>query len=172
MWPPTKQLYDAVDVLHRKLILGLLHLQRLGEETEAQFHARRHHIAATHAAKHLKWSDRFLLRAHAWNSHCLRGHVSTPASLHLQEGREGKLEKQRLAFILANGTMGDSISIAAGRLGTRFRRGRPPMRYEEGIKRSKERHEEVVKLQTDKRLRHTTRKKNRIKHDTASMKDR
>ena len=109
----------------------------LSDET---FHRRRHNVASSLANKHIRWSDRLLLRAHNWQAHLERAHVASPATLHCNERHEILLRRMHFDFIAENGTQGDRISILAGRFGTRVSRGRPAMRWQDGLDRSKTRH--------------------------------
>ena len=151
VWPPTRKTYEGVDALQRKMLLGLLQISRLEAETDAAYYARRHNIASTIANRTTRWSDRLLVRAHNWQGHLLRAHVPSPATAQAALKHEVTLERMRFNYIELNGTQGDTISVTAGRFGTRQFRGRPPMRWAEGLKRSEERCKQVLESIKDKR---------------------
>ena len=78
--PPTRTLHDAIDALQRKFLAIVIATPRLPEEDDGAFLRRRSNIAATVQRKRLSWSERLLLKCHAWDAHCRREHVVTPAS--------------------------------------------------------------------------------------------
>ena len=145
-FPPSRRTYDAIDQQQRNMILCLIAPPRRPDEDDRAFHARRHNIAATFANKAIRWSDRLLLRAHAWQQHLERGHVPSPAASHAKANHAECIKNLRLDYIFRNGTQSDTLSAHAGRFGMRLSRGRPPMRWEEGLARSKQRLEELLLL--------------------------
>ena len=150
-WPPTRKTYDGVDALQRRMLCALIRTPRLHGEVDAAYHARRNHIASTIANRHLRWSDRLLLRAHSWQQHLDRGHVTSPATLHAQQKHEAYLQRLRFDYISVHGTQSDTLSTAAGRFGRRLARGRPPMRWGDGLAKSIDRYKEVLEKKNDER---------------------
>ena len=124
-WPFTPTLAKKLDACQRRFLYPLFPVRPRLHETLQEFYTRRHRATSRLANTSGKWSRSWASDLAKWHARLERGHDNYTWSLHILQWRGGFwLEVQRLL----HSARGES------RTKTRLSRGKPSMRWEEGLR--------------------------------------
>ena len=133
-WPPQQQIAAEVDHIQQKMTSSLLKLPREpGEEAEAYVRRRGREARKCNMSQGL-WSQHWFGRAIRWDDHLARpaNQHTWAAKLREYKGKEWLMHRRAL-FAPSAASRGSSVSITAGRTGTRSVHGKVHMRWHDGI---------------------------------------
>ena len=119
-WPSQPTIAKEVDRLLIKMVAALIRTPRLPGETLAEYCQRRNKSASGHCRQLGRWSTYWFGRATQWDAHIERQH-SLCWPILLRPFRDHLWRESHRALRNAQGT------------GLRLQRGRPCMRWEDGV---------------------------------------
>ena len=120
-WPPQPQVATALDRMQTKMMAVLLRTVPNEGESPADYCRRRNQIAAKECRARGQWSKFWYLRSVAWDDHLERAHCPESWPTQLRSVNDATWLDTLRAL---NG---------GGRTRTRVCRGRPAMRWSDGI---------------------------------------
>ena len=120
-WPPQPTFAVELDRLQTKMVAAMMRTPRLPGETAQDFCRRRNISAATHCRSSGRWSHDWFARSTRWDQHIQRSHVPHCWLMLMRSFQDSLWLESCRALSQAHGTT------------TRVCRGRPCMRWHEGI---------------------------------------
>jgi hypothetical protein len=133
-WPPQRQIGSELDHLQQQMTASLMRLPRFpGEEVDV-YVRRRGKAARKICSERGAWSNHWFGRALDWDEHLARPRnlASWPAKLRDYRGRQWLIER-RASFAPSVASRRSSVSVFAGRTGTRSFAGKVHTRWHDGI---------------------------------------
>ena len=133
-WPPQRQVKIELDQLQQKMVASIVRLPQIPGEEAKNYVRRRGRAARKTCAEQGMWSRHWFGRAVRWDEHLARprNFNSWSAQLRDYRGKEWLMDR-RASFAPSVASRGSSVSIYAGRIGTRSVRGKVHVRWHDGI---------------------------------------
>ena len=133
-WPANKTLAERIDSTQRKMMTLLLRTPPLPEEALGRFAARKSNIAAT-VIRHFsrRWSSQWFSKVASWDAHCERHPGNLTTKIKSWRG-DAYLRSLQQPFVPQRPRTDSGFTMLSGRLDTRRRPGRPPTRWQEGVR--------------------------------------
>ena len=130
-WPPQKQIASELDRIQQKMVSIVLHETGQPGEEVPDYVRRRGRIARSLSEQYGLWSHRWFARVIKWDRHLARARngLSWSSRLRTYHGSEWLIE-QRSSFISSSTS---TMSVVAGRTGTRSFQGKVFMRWHDGV---------------------------------------
>ena len=120
-WPPQPLFAKELDSLQAKMVASMMRVPRLPGELLPDFCRRRNRTAAVHCRQAGRWSKDWFARSIRWNDHIQRNHVQHCWLMMLTAFQDQLWLDSCRALSRSHGTM------------TRTQRGRPCMRWQDGV---------------------------------------
>ena len=124
-WPLGESLLSDIGILQKQVVASLIKLPKESWETPEAYCMRRGREAARHIDRSNCWMLKACSRVQSWDAHVIRGHFWSWA-VEARPCRDSVWLQSRRLF-------NRSKSAFAGLLLSRARRGRPRVRWEEGL---------------------------------------
>ena len=133
-WPPQRQIRLELDQLQQKMVASLIRLPRDAGEEAADYVRRRGRSARKICIEQGMWSHHWFSRSVLWDDHLARprNFNSWPAQLREYRGKQWLMDR-RASFAPSVASSDSTVSILAGRTGTRSVRGKVHVRWHDGI---------------------------------------
>ena len=133
-WPFRKDVAERMDSLQTQCISIASCIAPKADEDVGEFHRRRAKSAGVAAVASGRWSVKWAKQVCAWHNHNIRNSCGRLwAAGILQVRTSSWLQSTRQMFVPRRSTAVNPFTAAAGRLGTRMRRGGPSRRWEDAI---------------------------------------